>query len=322
MMALLSVVLFFIPAWVGPQTQSGIVSGTVRDPAGNPEAGVRVAAMAVLPPDETKSADVLVSIGKTDEAGRYSLEIPQGRYYVIAGRVSSPTYYPNVTSVDRALVFSIAPGLRTDGIDFKLYFLSGTVRDTVGKPQEGARVGVVDAKQPLGCQKDLSLETETDSSGHYRLEVLPGEYFIVASIRGRTRFYPKADSRENSTPVTVRDGSTLSGLDIQVPVETISNGNTSTRDLYVAALENAGFGCHTVARLQFFTLIETFPTSEYAVEARYEMAESYFREGSPTAMAMADAMRYFSDYIRLSPNATRLPQARQRLLEIQRKLPR
>ena len=71
-----------------------------------------------------------------------------------------------------------------------------------------------------------------------------------------------------------------------------------------------------------FTLIETFPTSEYAAEARYEMAESYFREGSPSPTAMADAMRWFSDYVRLTPDAAHVSQARQRLLEIQRKLPR
>ena len=314
MAVLLSAILFFMP-----QTQTGIVSGTVRDAAGNPQANIRVAAMAVLSPEETKSADVLVSIGKTDEAGRYSLEIPQGRYHIIAGRVSSPTYYPGATSADRAAVFSLTPGSTTDGIDFKLHFLSGTIRDVVGKPQEGVRIGIVDAKQLLGCQKNLSLETETDSGGRYHLEVLPGEYLIVASIPGRTRFYPKAESRENSTLVTVRDGTALSGLDLEVPVETVFSGS---RDLYAAALENARLGCHTAARLQFQTLIETDPTSEYAAEARYEMAESYLREGSPTAAAMADAMRYLSDYLRLSPSASRLPQAKQRLLEIQKKLPR
>src|SRR4029450_7273480 len=111
MTVLLSMVLFLLPG--RPlQTQSGIVSGVMRDAVGNPQSGIRVAALLVPPSDEAKNTDVLVTIGKTDESGRYSLEIPQGRYHIVAGRVNSPTYYPNATSRDRAAVFPITPGSR------------------------------------------------------------------------------------------------------------------------------------------------------------------------------------------------------------------
>jgi hypothetical protein len=323
MTILLSIVLSFMLAGTGGQAQSGVVSGIVRDAAGNPQSGVRVAAMAVTPSDDTRKTDVLVSIAKTDESGRYSLEIPQGRYYVVAGRVNSPTYYPEATHSDRAVVFSITPGSKTEGIDFKVFVLSGVVRDSAGKPQWGARVAAMDANHPMGCLNDLSIETETDSNGRYSLQVLPNEYAIVAQIPGRTRFYPKADSRENSMRVVVKDGVTSGELDIEVPVETaLFEGKQLERDLYLAALENVRLGCHSAARLQLQTLIGSYPSSQYAGEARYEMAESYFREGSPSPTAMADAMRWFSDYVRLTPDAAHVSQARQRLLEIQKKLPR
>src|SRR5688572_29998661 len=68
------------------QAAGGIVSGIVRDAAGNPVTGIRVALMT--------EPNVLANIGKTEASGYYRLEnIPPGRYYVVAGRVDTPTYY-------------------------------------------------------------------------------------------------------------------------------------------------------------------------------------------------------------------------------------
>jgi outer membrane protein assembly factor BamD len=107
---------------------------------------------------------------------------------------------------------------------------------------------------------------------------------------------------------------TASGLDIEIPVETIARD----RNLYVAALENALLGCPIAARMQFQTLFTTFPDSEFADAAKYQLAESYYRDGSPAAMT--SAMREFAEYLRFFPNAPRTEEARQRLLEIQQKL--
>jgi TolA-binding protein len=83
-------------------------------------------------------------------------------------------------------------------------------------------------------------------------------------------------------------------------------------------MENALLGCSIAARLQFHTFLATFPDSEFADAAKYQLAESYYREGSPTALT--SAMREFAEYLRFFPNAPRSEEARQRLLEIQQKL--
>ncbi len=106
-----------IPALPG---ESGAVSGIVRTSAGTPAAGVRVSAM--VPPEaapDAASAASFSALAQTDEQGRYRLEgIPAGRYYIVAGRVDLPTFYPGTADMAKARIFSIAPGGAVSGIDF------------------------------------------------------------------------------------------------------------------------------------------------------------------------------------------------------------
>src|SRR5262245_8551995 len=88
------------------QPTSGTISGQIRDVNGAPAAGIRVAAT----PAETDVAGLsagalLISISKTDNEGRYRLEdIPPGRYLIVAGLLSSPSFYPGVTTLDQGSV--------------------------------------------------------------------------------------------------------------------------------------------------------------------------------------------------------------------------
>jgi len=51
--------------------------------------------------------------------GRYRLEaVPPGRYYVVAGRVTNPTFYPGVTVKTEAKAISVTKGSDISGIDF------------------------------------------------------------------------------------------------------------------------------------------------------------------------------------------------------------
>ena len=101
-------------------SQSGTVSGVVRTSAGIPAAGVRVSAM--VPPEvgtEAALSGSFAALAQTDEQGRYRLEgIPQGRYYIVAGRVDLPTFYPGTADVSNARIFAITPGGAVSGIDF------------------------------------------------------------------------------------------------------------------------------------------------------------------------------------------------------------
>jgi hypothetical protein len=116
---LLSMILFGqgIPA---PATDTGTITGVLKTATGEPAPGIRVTAMTL--PDNTADAALSVSYGgltQTDEAGRYRLDnIAPGRYYVAAGRVDLPTYFPG--SLDRAkgTTISIASKAVVPNIDF------------------------------------------------------------------------------------------------------------------------------------------------------------------------------------------------------------
>src|SRR5215471_19690446 len=76
--------------------QSGSISGTLKNAAGMPAAHVRVAAM--VRPDsaqDSNSVSSFASLTETDDLGRYRLEnVPPGHYYIVAGRVDLPTFFP------------------------------------------------------------------------------------------------------------------------------------------------------------------------------------------------------------------------------------
>jgi hypothetical protein len=102
--------------------QNGTVAGVLRDSFGAPAVGVRVSAMAR--PDEIKdllAASSFGALAETDSAGRFRLEnVPPGRYYIVAGRVDAPTYYPGTVQANEGKIVQITPGLSVSGIDFVL----------------------------------------------------------------------------------------------------------------------------------------------------------------------------------------------------------
>jgi hypothetical protein len=71
------------------RTRIPAITGVVRDNAGRPLPGLRVAAMAVT---EAGTAEALVSFSLTDETGRYRLELIAGRYYIVAGRLAQKLF--------------------------------------------------------------------------------------------------------------------------------------------------------------------------------------------------------------------------------------
>ena len=57
----------------------------------------------------------------------------------------------------------------------------------------------------------------------------------------------------------------------------------------------------TVARLTLQTLINTYPDSEYLPQAKYMLADSFYREGTSSAMTQAEVE--FKDYITFFPTS-------------------
>src|SRR5262245_37033544 len=114
-MTSLLVVVALLLGQRGLQPGTGIVKGSIRVDGGGSAAGVRVAAMA---PDDPTGTNLL-SLGETDNAGRYQLSnLPEGRYYIVAGRLSNFTYYPGGPDPAKAALVTVEPARVTTGIDF------------------------------------------------------------------------------------------------------------------------------------------------------------------------------------------------------------
>src|SRR5262245_56189784 len=96
---------------------TGIVTGSIQMEGGGSAAGIRV---VVIPLDDTTGAN-LTSLAETDSSGKFRLvDIPQGRYFVIAGRLSSPTFFPGNAERTRATPIVVEAARTISNIDFKV----------------------------------------------------------------------------------------------------------------------------------------------------------------------------------------------------------
>jgi hypothetical protein len=96
------------------------VVGKVLLRDGSPAANVRVAAASVPQGGAADAATiVLARLVQTDGDGNYRLEnVPPGRYYIIAGRVDYPTYYPGVLDLSAAVAIDVTSQVAITGINF------------------------------------------------------------------------------------------------------------------------------------------------------------------------------------------------------------
>src|SRR3974377_376053 len=73
------------------------------------------------------------------------------------------------------------------------------------------------------------------------------------------------------------------------------------RVLFERAMKDMEKSSFTVARLTLQTLISTYPDSEFLPQAKYAMAESFYRESTSTALTEAE--NGFKDYITFFPTS-------------------
>src|SRR5215467_8866616 len=149
---------------------TGIASGTVSSSNGSPAAGIRIFAIPAGTSDSVSvNSSVFESLTQTDSAGRYRLVVPPGRYYIGAGSVTSPTYYPNTTNISAAKAVVVSADSTLDNINFSQYtapapalgglgalaisplppgstgVLSGIIRSSDGLPAAGIPVILIGA---------------------------------------------------------------------------------------------------------------------------------------------------------------------------------
>jgi hypothetical protein len=217
---------------VGATSQAGAIAGRVRTSQGGPAVEVRVAATPVEAGNTTDGAPTLLSIGQTDSEGRYRLEnIPPGNYYVLAGLLDRPTYYPAAVQPSAARVVKVAAGATTQGVDFSLVRSAGvSVKGRVVRAD-----GSTTTRQQLymnptsgGVYKPFNVEVASDSSFAFT-RVPPGNYNIVLSpgfpgakpflitvgeidVEGLEFFVPRV--RMVSGEIIINDGSPLPRLSL------------------------------------------------------------------------------------------------------------
>jgi len=156
----MSGLLLFLVLWIQglpvQPTQGGTISGVLKDSAGKPAVGIRVG--AVPRPDSleelTGNTGAMSSLSETDEQGRYTLEnVPPGRYFVAAGVLNFPTYYPGTQAMAEGKIITVTAGGTSPGIDFMLKDSSGgRVIGTSGGQNSGGFAIPLDIRAENGAK--------------------------------------------------------------------------------------------------------------------------------------------------------------------------
>jgi TonB family protein len=211
------VVAMFVAVALQAQVVPGVVTGQLLPRDGQPVAGVRISAMAV--PDSNvavSAASTLMSLTVTDSAGRYRLEnVPPGRYYIIAGLVETPTYYPGVPTTSSATAVAVTAGATVPNINFPMVIPLGvSVSGRVIRPANPGVLTIVPRVALLGSAPPV-IETALNSDGSFQFtKVRPGTYNLMVS--GATLAQPL------NVIVTDKD---ISGLEAVVIATVLVTGN-------------------------------------------------------------------------------------------------
>jgi hypothetical protein len=183
-MKTLLLALLLVQAQTPVRPGNGTVTGKILSMEGTPAAGVRMAAVPV-PESSTQpaSAPVLSSIAQTDSTGSYRLEnIPPGRYYIMAGLVDRPMYFPGVDTTSTATIVNVTALTPVSGIDFRLqrrvsFKVSGRVEGVTFSPLQRPTVVLQPQAPPF-----FMYRTSLGADATYEIANVPGGSYSVAVI--------------------------------------------------------------------------------------------------------------------------------------------
>lgn len=191
--------IFLLALLPEPAGQSGFgtLAGVLRTADGLPAANVRVAAVQA---DGRRPGDnALMGIVQTGSQGTYRIEnLPAGGYFILAGSLDTPDYYPGTTGAKGPAPVTVAAGLTTRVPDFVYAPWSNIVKAvrTAGLGSTGAFSGLVRDPQgkPLRNFTLMLWESRTsarwftvsDAGGLFAFSELPPGQFsllILSPIR-------------------------------------------------------------------------------------------------------------------------------------------
>lgn len=93
-----------------------------------------------------------------------------------------------------------------------------------------------------------------------------------------------------------------------------NNSQQPDKILFDKAVENIERHRYELARITLQTLINTYPDSEYIAKAKLAIADSWYREGTSTGLAQAEAE--YKDFITFFPNMEEAAESQLRICEI------
>jgi hypothetical protein len=177
----LLVLALVLPATGYAQTQPGAITGRILREDGTPAVRVRVAAAPVprsaVPPEDF---DDLARLVETDANGFYRLDdLPAGQYYLVAGSIYFPTYYPGVLRTRDARTVSVQ-NTTVAGINFALTVSVGvSVRGRLIHRAGPGQFDYADRKMWIGRGNARLQETplNPDDSFEFR-DIPPGRYSV------------------------------------------------------------------------------------------------------------------------------------------------
>ncbi len=219
-----SIIVFFSILIAGfALAENRLLQGTVLDETGKPVAGAELFVYDSL---KTKRPADFIS-PKTGPDGKFSMNVPVGKYWVIARLRQGEKFGPllsgglhsgepleiDLTEALQNVNFTVGDirdlarakeKRRSDMVS-----LSGRILDQAGMPVVSATVCVW--REPLTDRLPDIVSAWTEAGGDYTLYLPPGRYSIAAA----TSFPPLAAERR-MVPLTLPDGQKMVALNLQV----------------------------------------------------------------------------------------------------------
>jgi len=162
---------------------------------------------------------------RTDEHGRYALQVPAGRYLVVAEAAGYRAQWFNGQAQPRdAEVVEVPAGAERGGVDFRLEKVAqrppeeppqrGKILGTVNGPDGPLAGAVVMARPARDNAARGGPAARTGADGGYELVLPPGEYLVVAEAQAfQPQWYKEADKPEDATAVEVKADAAAQGVD-------------------------------------------------------------------------------------------------------------
>jgi hypothetical protein len=195
--------------------QSGVVEGRVFARDGKPVAGVRVGITAIPEGNAAEGPAALLSLSQTDDEGRYRLEnVPPGRYFVVAGSVDVPVYFPGVRRAADATPVTVTASSTIKDRDFHLTSpLTLRVRGRIVGEGKGGPTQVFLSSRTVGPANPLPTPALISPDGTFEFpRVYPGRYDV--------RVVPSRDF----APVTlVVNEADINDLQLDVPLSAVTD---------------------------------------------------------------------------------------------------